>query len=406
MELSSEDLKRYIDLTHKGSGRSDPSRAISSALWGFNTRSENTIATGGDDSKGYIFVARPDFCLSDANLSQHRILASLLSGAEDVRDDADPAYRILASQPGAIRSLLDRRSCFGNVTKVDMYGRATEVASTCSPLVDPYNTFIPILTNQAISLSGHQDSIANTKVSAEGAYGQQHILSDARSDNYGNFKLTLGVADVRGHFIATMFAYWFLYMALIRDARNTRYPANIVNHRIDYNTRIFHIGLNSNKSKVTGIYDAVACIPMGMNDGEMANYDRNVNTPESSNNLSIQFECVGGFKYDPISRVDFNRMVASSNFSMYVTESSDLATKGDDVPTAREMLEGRGMVRLASELERTLLEGRAYPRISAEMDMEWWVPIDLYHKVMTDHATLMSGKLINDPVGFGLNGGI
>ena len=235
-------------------------------------------------------------------------------------------------------------------------------------------------------------------MSAEGAYGQQHIMSDARSDNYGNFKLTLTFNEVRGRFIASLFAYWILYMALVRDGRNTRHPANEVNHRLDYNTRIFHVSLNSTKNKVTGIFDSTICIPMGMNDGEQANYDATKQRTETGATVTVQFECIGAAKYDPISRIEFNRMVASSKFQMYVKEDVDLggATGEDAGKTAVSTLEAAGMRLLRTPLELSLMEGRGYPRIDAEMNMQWWVTKEVYQEAIDQYQETVTADFTKD----------
>lgn len=390
----SEEIKRYIDIALRSSGRSEIDRSLSTALWGINTNGNSSMASGPDDTQGLIFVARPDCLLNDPNLSQHRVMSNLLASEE--WDTETGTKRIVATQTGAIRSLLDRRSCMGKITKISTYGKATSYAAVASPLIDPYNTWIALFTNQAVSLSGFPDSIANTKVSAEGAYGQQHIMSDARSDNYGNFKLTLTLDETRGRMVASIFAYWFLYMALLRDGRNTRWPANEVNHRLDYNTRIFHIALNRTKNKVTGIYDATICIPMGMNDGEVANYDSTIETPETGSKITVQFECIGAAKYDPISRIEFNRMVSSSKWEMYYQEDVGKAqdlTNAELYMDAFDTLTANGMTLLSTPMELAFFDGRGYPRIDADMNMQWWVDSQVYQDEMARYKEVMEASI-------------
>lgn len=364
--MARKQIKDYIDIIERSAGRSEIQAATFNSMSGLNSRNASTVNVGTSDTNGLVFVGRPDCHLSPRNLAQHRTLANLLSSAD-------------ISIPRAIRALLDRRGCY---EKRQIMGTDDYTTAECA-LIDDRQTFIPILTNQCVSLSGFADTAIEAQASEAGLYGEQHVIAEGFSDDYSYFRLSAVYDEVEGKIISSLIYYWMLYIALLRNGTIYRHSENALNDRLDYTSRIVHVALTADKKKVTGIYTATVAFPLAVNDGVQANYQRDTNLPTESNKVSVSWGALWPSKYDPIQRLEFNRLVSESMKRMYVDESTVApldSSPRDDLMylTEHGQLEAKSMRLLRTPEELDRMNYRAFPRISMDMSMEWWVTNEEY----------------------------
>lgn len=130
----------------------DPTKAITETIYGLNHRSLANSIPINRDYYGLAFFTKPDMRMTAENLARERIFAPLLTKRAN-------------SLPRAIRASLDWRHTFHG-----------ENSYPC-PLVDPKQIFIPLLSNQLISMSGWQDVELPTFTSEPGVYeiGRAHV---------------------------------------------------------------------------------------------------------------------------------------------------------------------------------------------------------------------------------------
>ena len=96
------------------------SKAIADNLYGINCRQTGNAVPMAKDMYGFTFFTRPQLNLTRLNITNHRRFYSLLN--------QNPAsYQVYT------RLMLDPK--------------LSHVGGLTSPLVDPFNAFIPILTN-------------------------------------------------------------------------------------------------------------------------------------------------------------------------------------------------------------------------------------------------------------------
>ena len=126
------------------------SSAIGDSFYGLNHRQQPGAISINKDYFGLTFFTRPRLNLTTPNLRTIRQLTPLLTN--------EPA-----SIQRIIRCLLDPELAKSGIV---------------SPFVDAQQAFIPILTNNLLSINGWPDVIAPTHTSQEGVYKEAFSLVD------------------------------------------------------------------------------------------------------------------------------------------------------------------------------------------------------------------------------------
>lgn len=308
----------------------NPGTAITESLYGLNHRSLANSIPINKDYYGITFFTKPDLRLDQANCLKLRKFTPLLTPREN-------------SLPRAIRAMLDFRHSSHN-----------EESYLCG-LIDPKQIFIPVLTNQLISLSGWEDIQLPTYTSEAGVYGEQFSFADGITEIYRCFDLTANFRNVPGDPITMLFYYWVLYAAAVYEGTLTPYANNAATNTIDYQTRIFRVVLDSTKRFVQKIACTGAAFPINVPLGAAFNYDTDT-VINRNDQISITFRAIGAEYMDDIIIHDFNLLVCVGNADMY----DDQRKKA-------------GLVKVPYEYIY-LFNYLGYPRINpATFELEWWV---------------------------------
>jgi hypothetical protein len=310
------------------------STAIGDSFYGINHRQTPNAIQINKDMFGLTFFTRPLMNLTSDNLRPMRKLAPLLTN--------EPA-----SVQRIIRCLLDKRLADSGIN---------------SPFVDNQQAFIPILTNNLLSMSGWPDVNAPTFTSQEGVYKEAFSFIDGVTDNYGTYDITANFRNIPGDPITLLFYVWLMYGSYVFQGEMVPYPEYLIQNEIDYMTRIYRLVLDNTKTYVKAIGCCGAAFPVSAPLGAKFNFeaDRPFNS-SMSDQISIPFRMIGACYQDDILIDEFNRTTQFFNGTL-----ADGKRQQFYVQVPKEAL--------------VVFNNRGYPRINPNTyELEWWVPKDEYN---------------------------
>lgn len=317
-----------------GNGVGPLSTAIGDNFFGINHRQQPNPLSINRDQFGLTFFTRPQLNLTSENIRNHRKLAPLLTNQPD-------------SIPRIIRCLLDPRL-------------ASSKAAITSPFVDPQSAFIPLLTNNLLSMSGWPDSTTPIFQSPDGVYKETFGIVDGIVDNYSSYEISASFRNLPGDPITAMFLAWQRYMSAVFEGTLIPYPDMIIENEIDYQTRIYRVVLDYAKIKVQKIAACGAAILSGAPVGAAFNYEADRPLNNSNDQISTSFRCYGAMYQDDILIEEFNDVVQMFNDQMQDRYRANSMVK---VPIAY--------------LE--VFNHKGYPRINPfNYELEWWVAKEEY----------------------------
>lgn len=329
----------YLDQIALNAGMPLRDRAISNTFYGLDPVGRNAPIPVNRENHGYTFFTRPMMNMSYNNLIVNRVLSNLLS-----------------ENPKSLSRMI--RATF------DPYHQLADYANFRSEGIDNLNPFIPLLSNNLISLSGWPDFTLNTHTSQPGLYREAYSYVDDIPYNYEVFDLQASFRNLSGDPISFMMLMWGWYMGLVYEGVIMPYPELILLNEIDYNTRIYRLIMNADKTHVTRIGATGAAFPITAPIGNIFNFEGDGSqTPFTTANdqISVNFRCMGFIYYDNILVYQFNRTMEIFNANM-----SDRNRENYYVKLHRS--------------ERDYFRYSVYPRINPEtMELEWWVDKTLYN---------------------------
>lgn len=329
-------IKEKVHQVSESSAFGNIGNSIGRAFYGINHRSQPGIIPINKDYHGLTFFTRPELNFSEGNLRSDRRLTRLLTGHEN-------------SMERIIRCYLDSRV-------QSEYGIK-------APLVDNNQAFIPILTNTLLSISGWPDDVNPTFSSEPGMYGEVFGHIDGPPDNFGTYTVTANFRNVISDPITKLFFYWSRYARLVHEGLSlVPYPENLIENRIDYNTRIYRLVLDETKTFVTEIAACGASFPLSSPTGAKFNYESDKPINDANDQISIPFNCFGWITYDDILIRQFNEVVGRFNQGM----TDRLLNNGSYVKIPMSAL--------------TLFNNYGYPRIDPyTKELQWWVATPVFN---------------------------
>lgn len=313
--------------------------AIGDSFYGINHRQQPGSISINKDFYGLTFFTRPRLNLTTANIRAVRELTPLLSG------ESTSIQRI-------IRSLLDPELIRRNDNGSD--GR--------TPFVDHQQAFIPILTNNLISMSGWPDVTAPTFTSQQGTYKEEFSIIDGLTKNYSTYDITANFRNIPGDPITALFYYWITYASNVYQGTIVPYSDMIINNEVDYNTRIYRLVLDSSKRRVQKIAACGAAFPWSTPLGAAFNFESDRPVNNSNDQITINFRCMGAMYQDDILVWEFNRTTELFNDGLQDGKREQLYV----------------MVPFAA---LGVFNNQGYPRINQDSyELEWWVPKDVFEE--------------------------
>ena len=255
---------------------------------------------------GYTFITRPRLNMSEGNLRQHPVMASLIN-----YDPNSIAFMI--------RMLLDTRlhrgesiRFAGGATAKSVSDRELNLIQNIvdqSSLLDQKSPFFIPLCNGLKGVSGWPDFMV-TEETTEGDFHSGDFTFAKGSDfNNRSTELSLEFKDVQGSILLAIFYYWCLTMALQAKGTLMAYPDDIYLQRLNYTVSIYRFITDPARKHVLWWSKATGCFPKAVPLGALFNVNQGDVSISSANNFSIPF-AVNDIKYnDPGIIMDFNRLV-------------------------------------------------------------------------------------------------
>ncbi len=308
-------------------------KSYGSGLYGLGRYEDNLFRESPADHKGFVFFTRPMMNMSRNNLTRDRILNSLLVDTED-------------SVENYVRSMFDPR----------LY---IDENLNCS-LADPLSPFIPVLTNNIMSLTGHQDVSVDSYTTPAGVRKQQYNLLDGTDDLYGVYDLNVTYKNTYEDAVVMLFTAWIRYVTRCKEGIVSPYRKFIAKRIIDHQSRIFRLIMTEDKKYVKRIGASGPIVPDVNAVGKYYDYNRDTIYNDQIKTHSIKFK-VNGMEYnDPILLQEFNKTVGAFN------------------PMIRGINAGKSAssmgLRKLSSLEEISNDNRGYCRINLQTkELEWYV---------------------------------
>ncbi len=334
-------VNSYIESIAQNIGQSPRNQALHNAAFGMNILGRNAPLLLNTENHGYTFFTKPLFNLSYDNCMVDRRLSMLL------REDTDCLERM-------VRCTLDPWS----MTRKDNPIQSSKV--------DPLSPFIPILSNNLISLNGWPDFTINMSTTTAGIYRDSMAYVDDVPYQYETYTLQGTYRNVEGDPVTLTHYMWLLAQGLGKEGRTMPYPELVMLNERDYDTRIYRLIMDQTRTYVTRIFACGAATPENAPTGEIANFTGDGSETGSqviSSQLNFSYRANGVTTYDHILIFEFNDLQGDFNSSM----------KDEN----REQV-----MHLLFPWEKQYFNYRAYPRINpSNMELEWWVPKYYYEQI-------------------------
>lgn len=328
------------------SGMGDLKRAHFNMLRGINFRGTGNPVVGNQDNTGITFFTKPRLCLTADNLGQDRKLNQLAT--------IDPL-----TLQRAIRCTLDH---VGEVTR-----------GVVTPLVDPRLPFIPLLTNNLLSLSGWPDPVVQYWTSKAGNWKESMALIDDLYQVNEVFPLTANFSNTAGDPISLLIDTWCTYASYVYNNILTPYPDMIALNEVDYQTRIYQFVMDPSRRFIQKWAITGASFPTATPMGSSFNFDATRPYNFSNQQLSIPFTCMCAQYNDPIVLEEFNDL--GTDWCSPMGSITDNRSTGNSTGPS-----GWRQITIDEALNYNYM---ALPRINMYTnELQWWIT-DTEHTMFT-----------------------
>lgn len=330
--MATSDNKKQIDIVSRKTGLGSLTSALSNTLLGINHRGAGNPVPINTDTNGLTFFTRPRLNLSYDNAAMSRLMLPILT------ENKMTIQRF-------VRTTLDPVNALKGID---------------TPLVDNSSAFIPLLTNNLLSLSGWPDMTVDTYTAREGIYKESFSLVDGVSRNFSTFDLTANFRNLSGDPITLLFMVWIHYAACVYEGLMVPWPDSIIENEVDYNTRIYRLVLDPSKTYVQKIAACGAAFPLATPLGAAFNFSSDEPFNRDNDQVSIPFRCMGVDYQDPVLVQEFNLTTVLFNRNMADGKRENFYTK-------------------LKHHERNFFNYKGYPRINPEdYELEWWISNEEY----------------------------
>lgn len=369
--MNNRNYESILAKSTQDTGLFNPSNVYWSTAHGVNLTNRISPTKVAKENIGYTFFVRPTMNLSYDNVRRSRLLVPIATSQ-------DPSWMSMW------RCYLDSFANMG-------YGMQPTIHSK---LVDPCSPFMPILSNELVSISGFPDRTMDIFQTQEGRHREATIMADGIYDISNVYSLNATFKKLPGDPISYGFCNWLCYTALVHEGMINPYPINDVQNRMDYTTSIFRIITDETKQRVLRFGRTGYAIPTNCPEGAAFNYEAMTPYASASSQIDIQFTCSGWITNDVGYILDFNRLQLAFNKRLGAAVRPRVASYfvSSQYPDLYHDTEFK-MVKLDPAFFN-LFTTRVYPWINIQdgWTLERWVPSEDFVRILR-----ASGK--EDPTG-------
>ena len=294
----------------EASGVDNTIKTVGNNLYGFNHTKQLPVIQQNKDFNGYTFFTRPQLNLTDANLENINTMYKFLNN--------DP----LSAQRFA-RVTLDPRLHYDN--DHELYKQK----SLHTPLVDPRNPFIPLLSNTLETLSGWPDITVPYYTSSSGLRKEQWAMVDGIYEIFDVFTLNGTFNNFVSEPLALLLELWNRVPALVFEGMMSKYIDLMVANEFDYNTRIYRFITDESGRFIKKTASTGASFINTEPTGKFFDYNRTTDYSDTTKMININFVSSGAIYNDDSTLIDFNRTVATfnpmvNNYLLYGIDKSSM----------------------------------------------------------------------------------
>jgi hypothetical protein len=341
LKTTTDGVASVVDSILYNTGHGPISTAVGDTFHGINHRGTVNPLPINREGYGLTFFTRPDMNFTTDNLDSLRILKPFMTSQKN-------------SLNTIIRCYLDNRLASAD-------GRKGNITT---PFVDQQCAFIPLLTNTLISMNGWPDVEVQSYTSTPGNRRESVSFTDDTAEINGAYDLQATFRNVVGDPITTMMLAWIYYQAAVFEGIMMPYMDNWIEHRIDYQTRIWRITLDPSKTRVQKIGACFAAYPTAISIGAAFNFESDRVYNDGNDQISVRFRAIGAEYMSEILIKEFNDVVQLFNGSMT-----------DNYRSSK--------MHQLTQSEVVLFNHRGYPRIDPDTyEMQWWVSKSDYSAIM------------------------
>jgi hypothetical protein len=280
MASEADRIRGEIDKISRSTGLGSLSDAYGQMLAGINHRGLGNPINSNQDNSGIILFTRPDLNLSYDNLSARRTLMNYASNN--------------------IEHTLQR------YCRVALDPRGSRMYNIETPLFRSNNWFIPLLTNNLLSMSGWPDRVIETFTSTPGVRKEVVSMVNGMFNHYGEISLTANFRNIVGNPVPSLLSLWLEYCEAVFLGEMLPYPHSMIDQRMDYTTRIYVLILDPSRRFVQSFATTLG-FPTVDPTGARFNHTGDEVMMQSSSQISINFLCNGLIVNDPLEIHNFNR---------------------------------------------------------------------------------------------------
>lgn len=338
--------------TLQGKGKNSTSRELQ--FYGVNHQNISAHLPPITDFNGYTFFIRPMLNMTELNLINNRFLSSLIT-------------KNTKSIPNWTRGVLDPRLL--SQTNTENY--------SCE-LLDNQQCFIPLLSNNLLTLTGVPDLAARSYTTSPGVYNESFSMIDDNLINYDNYSINTTFRNMNGSPFFILFYSWLMSASQQYLGKLFPYLDDRIAKRLNYTSRVYRFVMDHTRTYITNWWAPVYCYPTSVGIGNVFKFDYKDVYNQDNNEVAVNWQCVGSIVNDPLLLSQFNTTVQFAN-----PEMGDGSRSKNYVKIPKHLLK--------------LFNYNGYPRINMDtMEMEWWVPKAFYEKSKQSINTYQKKYLMLD----------
>lgn len=254
---------------------------------------------------GLTFITRPKLNLTDANLKQHPVLATLNTSSATslgfaIRCLLDTRLAGKSKYPGMMDSVRNR-----NTAAAQFLYKAES-----SPFLNNDLPFVIPLMNALESISGWPDFVNDTETTEGDIFSGDQTFIKGSDMNNRSGELSLSFRDIPGGVIRSILYYWCFWEALVAKGVVSAYPEDIAARRLCYTCSIYRFVLDTSKRNIMAWAKATGCYPRAFPIGAMFNINEYESSLSSTTRFTVPFVYNHVEYMNPQTLLDFNTLMS------------------------------------------------------------------------------------------------